>query len=86
MTKAGAPLYLYEFDHPLSFGPAVWGDSTHCYTETCHAGELPFLFNPVADVNLTMTPAEVTLTAAMQRYWVMGCRMRTRFASKCARR
>ncbi len=64
-----APVHLYKFDHALSFGKAVWGDSTHCYHETCHAGELPFLFNPVADVNISMTPQEQILTAAMQSYW-----------------
>ncbi len=64
-----APVFLYKFDHPLSFGKEVWGDATHCYHETCHAGELPFLFDPVADIGIAMTPAEVVLTAAMQAYW-----------------
>lgn len=68
-ARPSAPVFLYKFDHPLSFGKAVWGDATHCYHETCHAGELPFLFNPMAFVNISITPAERVLAAAMQAYW-----------------
>jgi carboxylesterase type B len=64
-----APVYLYKFDHALSFGKAVWGNATHCYDETCHAGELPFLFDPMADEHIHLTAQETVLTAAMQSYW-----------------
>ncbi len=61
--------FLYKFDHPLSFGKVGWGDAIHCYNLTCHAGELPFLFNPVKDLNISMTPEEDVLTSRMQAYW-----------------
>lgn len=38
-------VYLYQFDHVMSFGNAAWGPNfTFCDGHVCHGSELPFLF------------------------------------------
>lgn len=70
--QKNAPTFVYKFQHPISFGSKVWGENaTMCFHETCHAGELVYQFNPVRDLggSIHMTPDEVTLTDAMQKWW-----------------
>lgn len=63
-------VYLYRFNHALSFAKQSWGPNyQYCDPYTCHGGELPFVFNPVALVGVQFTPQEAKLSAAMQAYW-----------------
>jgi len=69
MAKAGAPVYLYHFDHTLSF-PAAWGPNyTFCdYNVTCHGSELPFVFHQ--HMQYSWTDQEAALSAQMANYWL----------------
>jgi carboxylesterase type B len=66
-----APVWIYHFDHLMSFGPQVWGPNyTICYTHVCHGSELPFVFHPNASAfNLSYTPQEEVLSASMVAAW-----------------
>mmetsp|Transcript_14780 Transcript_14780/g.25346 ORF Transcript_14780/g.25346 Transcript_14780/m.25346 type:complete len:530 (+) Transcript_14780:59-1648(+) len=62
--------WLYRFDHAFSFGKRAWGaDYAYCDQQTCHGGELPFVFGSAPFQGDQWTPAEATLSAQMQTYW-----------------
>lgn len=66
----GGQVYLYTFDHPLSFD--CWGKNfTFCWmnsTQVCHGSELPLLFGS-ADFFYKPTEAEHALEDQLRAYW-----------------
>ena len=76
-------VFLYEFDHPWSFGKHGWGPHFEfCDNVTCHGGELPFVFCPNAkELNITITADELRLCAAFQQYWAAFARVIIAFGS-----
>ena len=62
--------YLYQFNHVLSFNP--WGGRTFCYNASCHAAELPFVFNMFSDqssIKYTPSASEQILGYTMNAAW-----------------
>jgi para-nitrobenzyl esterase len=71
-TKAGAPSFLYFFDHGY---PAAEAMGLHAF----HASELPFVFGtadrtPSRWPKVPSTPVETRLSAAMVSYWATFAR------------
>jgi cholinesterase len=67
-----APLWLWHYDHVMSFNP--WGPNfSECADAVCHGAELPFVFNTAifssnfshGVYNFTFTPAEDELTSLL---------------------
>jgi len=75
-SATGQNVWLYHFDHVMSFSKAVWGPNfTICDDAVCHAEELPFVWHPDASrLNLAYTPDEEALSAAMESYWTSFAR------------
>ena len=45
--------YFYHFNHPSSFNKYAYGSIPACYTEVCHAAELPYVFRvPLWPINI----------------------------------
>jgi len=63
-----SPIYMYVFDHVVSFNHTAWYPNTECYTKVCHAADLPYVFD-VSKPFDTFTPDEEILTATMLTYW-----------------
>lgn len=63
-----SPVYLYVFDHIVSFNHSAWYPSYECYTKVCHAADLPFVFDVSAPFD-TFTPQETVLAETMLTYW-----------------
>lgn len=68
-TKSSFPLYLYQWDHALSWDG--WGpEYPFCQNEICHGADLPYLWNPPIIKNyVNFTAAEVVLSDQMIKYW-----------------
>jgi carboxylesterase type B len=75
-AASGKNVWLYHFDHVMSFSKAVWGPNfTVCDNYVCHAEELPFVWHPDAQLlDLKYTPAEEVLSNSMQSYWTSFAR------------
>src|SRR5205085_9600371 len=74
-TAAGAPSFLYLWDHPY---PAADQADLHAF----HASELPYVFGtydrtPKLWPKVPTTPAEVKLSEAMLDYWTSFAAMGT---------
>lgn len=68
-SAAGLDAFLYRYDHVLSF-PQIfteYGLPAICANRTCHASEVPFVFQNYA--NFTPTPPEIGLSGTMVAYW-----------------
>ncbi|KAG2392409.1 hypothetical protein C9374_012661 [Naegleria lovaniensis] len=64
------PVYLFEFNHTLSFSTEAWMPRyPFCIGHVCHGSELPILFHTSELLNLPLTPQEEELSAAMMNYW-----------------
>ena len=71
-TAAGAPSFLYYFDHGY---PAAESEGLHAF----HASELPYVFGTAANTPpkwpaVPVTPAETALSDAMSGYWAAFAR------------
>ena len=70
-SRGAQTTYLYQFNHVLSFKP--WGGRTYCYNASCHAAELPMVFNTFSDaeasLNYTPSSSERVLAYAMHTAW-----------------
>lgn len=64
-----APVYLFQFNHSLSFEDAWLPSYPFCRGHVCHGSELPFTFNSTSLVGFDSTLAEKRLTDAMMTYW-----------------
>lgn len=80
-AKHGGVAYFYHFDHVFSSSWlfSKFGLPTQCENATCHAEELPFLFqasqNPqIVALNATFTPDEVVLEENFGDYWMSFAR------------
>ena len=71
----GRSAFVGRYNHLWSFSWlfAKFGLPSICTTEVCHAAELPAVFHAVNTTgranNITFTPAEMGLSAAMVQYW-----------------
>ncbi len=67
-----APVFLGEWTRLISWAPALWTNATPafhaCWTQVCHAQELPFLFFPQLANRTTWTPDDATLASAGRSY------------------
>lgn len=63
-------IYLYEYSHLLSFGPALWNTtSPECWTQVCHGEDLVMWFYPIdPQFGVLYTPEETILSQAMRDY------------------
>jgi cholinesterase len=62
----GANMYLYEFDHAMSFDG--WGPLfANCNNHTCHGADMPFTFHSFAPFQ--PTPDESILSDTLIVYW-----------------
>jgi carboxylesterase type B len=61
-------VYLYQFDHVLSFD--CWSPRyPFCNGHSCHGAELPFVFNSASTRGFKFTPEEQRLSEQMIDYW-----------------
>jgi carboxylesterase type B len=70
LAESGTPVWLYRHEHIVSF-PDVFsrfGLPAECATRTCHAAELPFIFNNTV-LNYTFTAAEQDMANSAVHYW-----------------
>jgi len=68
LNQSGAPIYLYQYAHPLSFNP--WGTKyPFCVGHACHGSELPFIFNTPVLAGYKVTPEEIVLAKNMNIFW-----------------
>ena len=72
LGASSTPTYLYDFKHVLSFDP--WGGRTFCRNASCHAAELPFVFNIFGDyssggVRFSPRISEKILAMGMNNAW-----------------
>jgi len=66
--KLSQDIYLYQFDHVLSFD--AWGPNyTFCNGHVCHGAELPFVFHTAELAGYKFTPEEELLSQSMVFYW-----------------
>lgn len=66
-------LWLYHFDHILSF-PQAWGPNfTYCDDKVCHGAELPLLFG-TADLYYKVSADEEALGKQLRGYWAAFAR------------
>ena len=67
-----APVFLGEWTRLISWAPALWTNATPafhaCWTQVCHAQELPFLFFPHLANRTAWTPDDATLASAGRSY------------------
>jgi carboxylesterase type B len=64
--KSSGNVYLYRFNHSLSFD--AWGPKyPYCKGHSCHGAELPILFHQSATGN--MSEKEQALSQEMMHYW-----------------
>merc|ERR1712146_875438 len=64
-----APVYLYQFNHSLSFGVQAWGPNyTECFGHVCHGTELPFLFGFLQDL-FQFDTDEAALHKSLMQAW-----------------
>ncbi|KAL9644928.1 hypothetical protein ABK040_004422 [Willaertia magna] len=64
------PVYLYQFNHSLSFGNEAWNPKyPFCIGKVCHGSEMPFLFNSPQFMNIQMTSNEEVLSNSIISYW-----------------
>ena len=61
--------YAYVFRHPMSFATQFWGADYPCYNATCHAGELPFVFQSATRLGYSITAAEKVLENKISNFW-----------------
>eukprot|EP00483_Globobulimina_turgida_P012668 UN12691 len=64
--------YFYHFNHPASFNQYAFDSCPMCWTEVCHAAELPFVFRiplAIVNANASYTPDEWNLSEIFQFYW-----------------
>jgi len=68
-TSSPSPIYLYHWDHILSFYES-WGPRyKFCWDKVCHGSELPFVFHSATYIGYNYTSEELVLTDAMVTYW-----------------
>jgi carboxylesterase type B len=61
-------IYIYFYDHPLSF--AGWGANfSFCNGHVCHGSELPVLYNSATSYGFEFQPEEITLAQQMEQFW-----------------
>lgn len=65
----GKTAYVYRFDHVLSFPELfpTFGLPTQCENRTCHASEIPFVFQNHA--NFSLSKDEMAMAADFSTYW-----------------
>jgi para-nitrobenzyl esterase len=67
-----SPIYLGEWARLLSWAPALWTNATKayeaCWTNVCHAQELPFLFFPQMPGRTDWNEEETLLSSAARSY------------------
>lgn len=68
-TSRMSPIYLYVFNHSWSFYQAWEPDYGFCKGYSCHASELPYLFNTVSLAGYTFTNNETILANSIMQYW-----------------
>jgi len=65
-------VYLYHFNHSLSF-PSAWGGGKYAICQrpnaVCHASELPFVFHTVSYAGYNFTSQEEILSKSIASYW-----------------
>lgn len=61
-------IYIYFYDHPLSF--PGWGSNfSYCNGHVCHGSELPVLYNSATSYGFQFQPDEITLATQMEQFW-----------------
>lgn len=61
-------VYVYYYDHPLSF--PGWGTNfSYCNGHVCHGSELPVLYNSANSYGFSFEPDEITLADQMEQFW-----------------
>lgn len=71
-TRRTSPVYMYQYDHVLSWGADFWNNGTsECDNICCHGDDLPVEWYPdvSAIINATFTPDESALALRMQSYY-----------------
>ena len=67
-----SPIYLGEWARLISWAPALWTNATKayeaCWTNVCHAQELPFLFFPQLPGRTEWTEEDIVLSSAGRSY------------------
>lgn len=64
------PVYLYHFDHIISFSKQFWPNNyAECVDAVCHAEELPFVFGTPTLDNYHFDSNEIKLSNLMIYYW-----------------
>lgn len=67
-NAGGGPVYSYLFTQPSHFN--VWPMIPQCAAPAvCHFAEVPYVFNTVATLGTSFTPAEQVVSNAMLAYW-----------------
>ncbi len=62
-------MYRYAFPHAIE-EPDVWGvNYTFCDGYSCHAVELPFVFDSAVALGVNISADEQALTETMMRTW-----------------
>eukprot|EP00026_Physarum_polycephalum_P008103 Phypoly_transcript_08181.p1 GENE.Phypoly_transcript_08181~~Phypoly_transcript_08181.p1 ORF type:complete len:509 (+),score=48.86 Phypoly_transcript_08181:192-1529(+) len=61
-------VYIYFYDHPLSF-PGWGANFSYCNGHVCHGSELPVLYNSATSYGFTFQPDELTLALQMEQFW-----------------
>lgn len=66
-----SPVYLYVYDHLMSFSTKFWGpDYTFCDNYICHGADLPQVFHPdYPQYGTNYTSDEDALSWGMEAYW-----------------
>ncbi len=68
--QKNSSVFVYAFDHPLSFGSEWWGpEHVLCWNYTCHSGELPLVFGSAPLMGFNLTGAENRLVSTFHIYW-----------------
>ena len=67
-----SPVYLGQWARLISWAPALWTNATQayeaCWSEVCHAQELPFLFYPQLPGRTDWSEEETILSSAGRSY------------------
>jgi len=63
-------VYLYQYDHLMSWGSAMWSPAfAECWNNVCHGSDLPALFSPdFPALGSNYTAAEAAMSAGIRAY------------------
>ena len=69
----GSPAYVFRYDHVLSIAKmlTLYGLPAICVNRTCHASELPLVFNNYANYSANISQPERTLSKQFAAYWTV---------------